>query len=243
LLARDGHVVVPLPAAAVARADELRAIVPALVRRRDLIVSDGISWGSRGSDDPRGAKVHVQLDVGRARGLATDDAAPALLRAVAHRLAAFGAAAERLVGDVGVPLGASIRADVDERGGGVPAHVEDAALTVVFTSCPAELLVGAASGGGPLRPVAGEGWHAVVLPGARAAAILGGLAPTVHAATPPAGRRLSVTWSGRPIGRALPVQGRPRRVARRGWTSSWHWNERAGTRCATAAVATSTAAR
>ena len=78
-------------------------------------------------------------------------------------------------------------------GGGVPAHVDDSALTVVFTPVPEALLAAPPGRRAPLRPVATDGWHAVVFPGAQVGPGLPGVVPTAHAAAPVAARRLSVT--------------------------------------------------
>ena len=76
-------------------------------------------------------------------------------------------AAERLLGGLVDGLRFTVRANVYEPGGGVPAHVDDSALTVVFTPVPEALLAAPPGCRAPLRPVATGGWHAVVLPGAQ----------------------------------------------------------------------------
>src|SRR5262245_3503428 len=138
LLERRGHFAVPLPGAAAARGDELRAAVPALLGRPDEVralttLADswarggadraGITWGQRAAGDPRGGKSHLQVVSGFDRFVAGRSDAPELLRAVLHRLAGFGAAAERLLGDLVGGGRCTVRANVYEAGGGVPAHV------------------------------------------------------------------------------------------------------------------------
>jgi hypothetical protein len=87
-----------------------------------------------------------------------------------------------------------VRANVYEASGGVPAHVDESALTIVFTDRPDALLVAPGGRRAPLRPVAGRGWHAVVLPGEEVGRLLPGLAASPHAAAPATdGRRLSIS--------------------------------------------------
>lgn len=208
-LARHGHVAVPLPASAARRGDELGAAVPALLgdpigvgwlaalvdawtpspeERAD------VSWGSRSPDDPRGGKAHLQTVAGFDRFVVDNARAPVLVRAVLARLSGFGEAAGRLLAGLPVPLHRTVRANVYEPGGGVPTHVDESALTIVFTDRPDGLLVAAGGRRVPLRPVAGRGWHAVVLPGEAVGAVLPGLAPSPHAAAPALdGRRVSIT--------------------------------------------------
>jgi hypothetical protein len=208
LLARQGHIAVPLPGLAAARADEVRAAVPALLgdpgHIRSLAdLADGwaadpderaaITWARRSPSDPRGGKCHLQSVAGFDRFVIGRSDAPELLRAVLRRLDAFGVAAERLLGGLVDGLRCTVRANVYEPGGGVPVHVDESALTVVFTPVPEALLAAAPGRRAPLRPVAGGGWHAVVLPGAQVGAVLPGLVPTAHAAAPVDDRRLSVT--------------------------------------------------
>ncbi len=208
LLERRGHIAVPLPDLAAARADEVRAALPALLGDPSHIrsladLADGwaadpaqraaITWARRAPGDPRGGKCHLQSVAGFDRYVVGQPDAPELLRAVLRRLNAFGGAAERLLGGLVDGLRCTVRANVYEPGGGVPAHTDDSVLTVVFTAVPEALLVARRGRAAPLRPVATVGWHAVVLPGERIGAVLPGLAPTFHAAAPVAVRRLSVT--------------------------------------------------
>jgi hypothetical protein len=208
-LDRHGYVAVPLPAVAGARADELRAGVPALLRRpadvralADLVDAwarspqdrAGVVWACRADGDPRGAKSHLQTVPGFDRFALADDRTPALVRAVLGRMATFGAAARRLLTGLDAPMRCTVRANVYEQGGGVPAHVDDSALTIVFTDQPGSLLVGRGGRRSPLRRVPGQGWHAVVLPGDDVGHVLPGVAPTPHAAAPALeGRRLSIS--------------------------------------------------
>ena len=78
-------------------------------------------------------------------------------RAVLRRLDAFGGAAERLLGGLVDGVRCTVRANVYEPGGGVPAHVDESALTVVFTPVPEALLVAPPGCRAPLRPVATGG--------------------------------------------------------------------------------------
>src|SRR6478735_5789159 len=145
LLDRHGYAAVPLPAAAGARADELRAGVPALLRRPTDVralaeLADAwapspedrasVAWACRADSDPRGAKSHLQTVAGFERFALADDRTPALLRAVVGRMATFGAAARRLLTGLDAPLRWTVRANVYGEGGGVPAHVDDSALTI-----------------------------------------------------------------------------------------------------------------
>ncbi len=208
-LDRHGYVAVPLPAVAAARADELRSGVPALLRRptdvralaeladawaRSPDERAAVVWACRADGDPRGAKSHLQTIAGFDRFALADDRTPPLLRAVLGRMATFGAAARRLLTGLDPAARCTVRANVYERGGGVPIHVDESALTIVFTAQPGSLLVGRGGRRSPLRRVPGEGWHAVVLPGEQIDELLPGLAPTPHAAAPAVGgRRLSVS--------------------------------------------------
>jgi hypothetical protein len=208
-LARHGHVAVALPASAAARGDELAAAVPALLGdpecvRRMAALADAwapspieraaVSWGSRSADDPRGGKSHLQTVKEFDRFVVADTRAPVLVRAVLARLSGFAEAAGRLLAGLAVPLHSTVRANVYGAGGGVPTHVDESALTVVFTDRPDRLLVAAGGRRVPLRPVAARGWHAVVLPGEAVGAVLPGLAPSPHAAAPTLdGLRLSIT--------------------------------------------------
>ena len=208
-LERHGYVAVPLPAAAAARASGLEFAVPALVRHAShvrvldelaatWVAATGerhlLAWGSRAPHDPRGGKCHLQTTASFERLVATDPRSPTLLRAVLSRLRCFGAAADRMLAAFGAPLRATVRANVYDCDGGVPGHVDESALTVVFTDRPESLLVAAGRRRASLRPVDRTGWHAVVLPGAAAGELLPGLAPSPHAATPVVdGPRLSVT--------------------------------------------------
>jgi len=208
LLERRGHIAVPLPGLAAARADEVRAAVPALLgdpdhiraltRLADHWAADpgaraALTWARRSPTDPRGGKCHLQSVAGFDRYVVGQPDAPELLRAVLRRLNAFGVAAERLLGGLVDGLRFTVRANVYEPGGGVPAHTDDSALTVVFTAVPEALLVAPPGRATPLRPVAAGGWHAVVLPGRLVGAVVPGLRPTRHAAAPVDTRRLSVT--------------------------------------------------
>jgi len=215
-LDRHGFAAVPLPAAAGARADELRAGVPALLRdahdvRRLAELADAwarsledraaVLWACRASDDPRGGKSHLQTVPGFDRFALADDRTPALLRAVLGRMATFGAAARRLLTGLDVPVQCTVRANVYEDGGSVPTHVDDSALTVVFTDQPGSLLVGRGGRRSPLRRVPGDGWHAVVLAGDEVGELLPGVEPTPHAAAPAiGGRRLSISVFARADG-------------------------------------------
>src|SRR5262245_39016904 len=208
-LDRHGYVAVPLPAAAGARACELRAAVPTLLRRpgevsalAELVEAwarspqerAGVLWACRSDGDPRGGKSHLQTVPGFDHFALADDRTPALLRAVLARMATFGAAARRLLAGFDAPTRCTVRANVDEQGGGEPAHVDDSALTIVFTDQPGSLLVGRGGRRSPLRRVPGHGWHAVLLPGNEVGQLVPGLAPTSHAAAPAVvGRRLSIS--------------------------------------------------
>jgi hypothetical protein len=153
-----------------------------------------VTWGARSPDDPRGGKSHLQTVAGFDRFVVADALAPALLRAVLARLRGFGEAAGRLLGGLAVPLRCTVRANVYDAGGGVPTHVDESALTVVYTDRPDALLVATGGRRVPLRQVRGRGWHAVVLPGEAVGEALPGLAPSPHAAAPAFdGRRLSIT--------------------------------------------------
>jgi hypothetical protein len=207
--ARHGHVAVPLPTSAGARGGELLAAVPALLRDTacvhglaaladawapSVVERAAVAWGSRSPRDPRGGKSHLQTVAGFDRYVVADASAPTLLRAVLARLSGFGEAAGRLLTGLAVPLRCTVRANVYEAGGGVPTHVDESALTVVFTDRPDALLVAAGGRRVPLRPVAARGWHAVVLPGEAVGDVLPGMAPSPHAAAPALdGRRLSIT--------------------------------------------------
>ncbi len=208
LLERRGHIAVPLPGLAAARADELRAAVPALLgdpahiaalaRLADGWASDplqreAITWARRTPADPRGGKCHLQSVSGFDRFVVGQPDAPELLRAVLRRLSSFGTAAERLLGELATGLRCTVRANVYQLGGGVPAHVDDSVLTVVFTAAPEALLAAPPGRRAPLRPVATGGWHAVVLAGEQVGAVLPGALPTSYAAAPIDARRLSVT--------------------------------------------------
>jgi hypothetical protein len=218
-LDRHGYVAVPLPTVAGARADELRAGVPALLQHRAHVraldeLADawapsptdraGVLWARRANDDPRGGKSHLQTVPGFDRFALADDRTPALLRAVLGRMATFGAAARRLLTGLDVPVRCTVRANVYEDGGSVPTHVDDSALTIVFTDQPSSLLVGRGGRRTPLRRVPGEGWHAVVLPGDEVAKLMPGLVPSPHAAAPAiGGRRLSISVFARVGGSTL----------------------------------------
>jgi hypothetical protein len=208
LIDRDGHIAVPLPAPAAARARELLAAVPALVgddghvtamtalaERWARSPSDraAIVWGRRRPDDPRGGKAHLQTVAAFDHFVAAQPGVPDLLRAVVRRLSSFGAAAERLLGGLGVPVRCTVRANAYDAGGGVPVHVDESAFTVVFTETPRQLLVAGRGRRAPLRPVRADGWHAVVLPGEQAGLVVPGVLPSPHAAAPTPTRRLSVT--------------------------------------------------
>ena len=235
-----GHVAVPLPPMAGARGEELEAAVPALVHRAGACDRPGIVWGRRHPDDPRGGKVHLQLDLPLAQTLVGDPAASDLLRAVARRLALVEAAAERLLGALGGGCAATtVRANVYEPGGGVPSHVDDSAFTVVFTAMPGELLLADSGRRVPLHPVAGDGWHAVAFPGRQAGVVVPGLAVSIHAAAPALARRLSVTVfatvpspdrTGRPAPARRVAVTPVATLAVAGPAAPWHraepWNER-----------------
>jgi hypothetical protein len=208
LLERRGHIAVPLPGLAAARADEVRAALPALLGDPDHVralarLADGwaadpaeraaLTWARRARTDPRGGKCHLQSVTGFDRYVRAQPGAPDLLRAVLRRLDAFGVAAEHLLGGLVDGLRCTVRANVYEPGGGVPAHTDDSALTVVFTAVPEALLVAPPGRAAPLRPVPADGWHAVVLPGRLVATVVPGLLPTRHAAAPVDVRRLSIT--------------------------------------------------
>jgi hypothetical protein len=208
LLERRGHIAVPLPDLAAARADEVRAAVPALLGdpahirslaglaarwAADPLERAAITWARRAPTDPRGGKCHLQSVADFDRYVVAQPEAPELLRALLRRLSTFGAAAERLLGELVAGLRCTVRANVYERGGGVPAHVDESALSVVFTPVPEAVLAAPPGCRAPLRPVATGGWHAVVLPGEQVGAVLPGLVPTAHAAAPVDVRRLSVT--------------------------------------------------
>jgi hypothetical protein len=216
-LDRHGFAAVPLPAVAAARADELRAAVPALLQRTDDVrtlaeLADAwaptptdraaVLWARRATDDPRGGKSHLQTVAGFDRFALADDRTPALLRGVLGRMATFGAAARRLL--TGLDVRCTVRANVYEDGGSVPTHVDDSALTIVFTDQPGSLLVGRSGQRSPLRRVPGHGWHAVVLPGDEIGELLPGLVPSPHAAAPAiGGRRLSISVFARVGGSTL----------------------------------------
>jgi hypothetical protein len=208
-LQQHGHVAVPLPAVAAARASELLLTVPTLLRDAahvqalDALAADWaattdgrhlLSWGARQPQDPRGGKCHLQTTGDFDRFATADPRAPALLRAVLARLRCFGAAADRMLAGFAAPLHTTVRANVYACDGGVPTHVDESALTVLFTDRPGSLLVAAGGRRAPLRPVRGDGWHAVVLPGRAAGRLWPDLAPSPHAATPPVdGPRLSIS--------------------------------------------------
>jgi hypothetical protein len=208
-LDRHGYAAAPLPVAAASRAGELRAGVPALLQRPDAVralalLADAwapspeeraaVVWACRANGDPRGGKSHLQTVPGFDRFALADDRTPALLRAVLGRMATFGAATRRLLTGLDVPVRCTVRANVYEDGGGVPVHVDESALTIVFTDQPGSLLVGQSGRRSPLCRVPGDGWHAVVLPGDRVGELLPGLAPSPHAAAPSiGGRRLSIS--------------------------------------------------
>ena len=218
-LDRHGYAAVPLPAMAAARADELRAGVPALLQREDDVralaeLADawapsptdraGVLWSRRANDDPRGGKSHLQTVAGFDRFALADDHTPALLRAVLGRMATFGVAARRLLTGLDVPVRCTVRANVYEDGGSIPTHVDDSALTIVFTDQPGSLLVGRGGQRSPLRRVPGHGWHAVVLAGEEIGELIPGVAPSPHAAAPAiGGRRLSVSVFARVGGSTL----------------------------------------
>ena len=157
-LERYGHVAVPLPEAAAARAGELLLTVPTLLRHAahvdaldELAATWGattvgrplLSWGAREPHDPRGGKYHLQTTAAFDRYATVDPRAPALLRAVLARLRCFGAAADRMLAGFGAPLRTTVRANVYACDGGVPTHVDESALTVLFTDRPGSLLVAA----------------------------------------------------------------------------------------------------
>ena len=206
---RRGYVAVPLPAAVAARASELVLAIPALLQQttqsRALdelaaawAAASGerhlLAWGSRPPLDPRGGKCHLQTTAAFERFVAADPRSPVLLRAVLARLRCFGAAADRMLAGFAAPMRTTVRANVYGHDGGVPPHVDESALTVLFTDRPGSLLVAVGGRRAPLRPVDGRGWHAVVLPGAAAGQLFPRLAPSPHAATPAVdGPRLSVS--------------------------------------------------
>ena len=208
-LERHGHIAVPLPRGAAARAGELLLTVPTLLRDAAHVqaldelattwaaTTDGrhlLSWGARQPNDPRGGTCHLQTTAAFDRFATADPRAPALLRAVLARLQCFGAAADRMLGGFAVPLHTTVRANVYAGDGGVPTHVDESALTVLFTDRPGSLLVAAGGRRAPLRPIDGAGWHAVVLPGTSARRLWPDLVPSPHAATPPVdGPRLSIS--------------------------------------------------
>ena len=208
-LERHGHVAVPLPEAAAARAGELLLTVPTLLRHAAHVealdelaatwaaTTAGrhlLSWGAREPHDPRGGKYHLQTTAAFDRYATADLRAPALLRAVLARLRCFGAAADRMLAGFAAPLRTTVRANVYACDGGVPTHVDESALTVLFTDRPGSLLVAARGRRAPLRPVDGDGWHAVVLPGRAAGRLWPALLPSPHAAAPPLdGPRLSIS--------------------------------------------------
>ena len=229
-LDRHGFAAVPLPAAAGARAGELRAGVPALLQcpadiRALAELADAwapsptdraaVVWSQRASGDPRGGKSHLQTVTGFDRFALADDRTPALLRAVLGRMATFGAAARRLLTGLDVPMRCTVRANVYEDGGSVPTHVDESALTIVFTDQPGSLLVGRGGQRSPLRRVPGDGWHAVVLPGGEVGELLPGVVPSPHAAVPAiGGRRLSISVFARAGGSTL-TESTSRAAARR----------------------------
>jgi hypothetical protein len=208
-LERHGHVAVPLPGAAAARADELMVAVPALLQRPATVRAldelrtawaeqtgqhDAVGWARRARSDPRGGKCHLQTTAEFARFVADQPGSPPLLRAVLRRMDPFGLAADRLLAGFGAQLCTTVRANVYEADGGVPTHVDESALTVLFTDRPRSLLVAAGGRRAPLRPVAGAGWHAVVMPGMAAGEVLTGLDASPHAAVPAVdGPRLSIS--------------------------------------------------
>lgn len=208
-LRRHGYLAVPLPDAAAARASELLVTVPALLQEpaHELALAElvagwtssggehgAVTWGRRPPHDPRGGKCHLQSALGFERHVAGEPGAPLLLRAVVRRLGAFRAAAERLLAVFDVPLHCTVRANIYAADGGVPAHVDESALTVVFTARPGSLLIAAGGRHAPLRPVGGAGWHAIVLPGEAAGELLPGLVGSPHAAMPAVdGPRLSIS--------------------------------------------------
>jgi hypothetical protein len=202
-----GHLAVPLPTPAGERAVELLAGVSELLRRPHHLsalaeLADAwassrteratVTWGRRSPDATRDGESHLQTVPSFARYVDADPRTPALLRAVAGRVAMFGRAADRLLDRLAAPAHCTVRAHVYEPDSSVPTHVDDSAVTVVFTDQPGSLLLASAGRRDPVR-VAASGWHAVVLPGARSSVVFPGLEPSPHAATPIADRRRSIT--------------------------------------------------
>jgi hypothetical protein len=206
-LGQHGHLAVPLPAPAGERARELLAGVSELLRRPDHLSAlaelaeawasspierAAVMWGRTAPDAAPGGQSHLQTVPSFDRYVDADSRAPALLRAVARRLAMFGGAADRLLDRLAAPAHCTVRANLYEPGSGVRTHVDDSAVTVVFTDQPGSLLLALTGGREPVR-VAAHGWHAVVLPGARAGGVFPGLDPSPHAATPSADRQRSIS--------------------------------------------------
>ena len=164
-----------------------------------------LAWGRRPPHDPRGGKCHVQTTDAFERYVAAAPDAPELLRAVLGRLRCFGAAAERLLDGCAVPVRTTVRANVYDCDGGVPTHVDESALTVLFTDSPGSLLVGVGGRRAPLRPVDARGLarRAAAGRGRRSAAAAGhGVAPRRHTA-----RRRSTALRQRVRERRLAVGG------------------------------------
>ena len=206
-LGQHGHLAVPLPAPAGERAGELLAGVSELLRRPDHLSAlaelaeawasspterAAVTWGRRAPDAAPGGESHLQTVPSFDRYVDADPRTPPLLRAVARRLAMFGGAADRLLDRLAAPTHCTVRANVYEPDSGVRTHVDDSAVTVVFTDQPGSLLLALTGRREPVRVVA-HGWHAVVLPGARASVVFPGLEPSPHAATPSADRQRSIS--------------------------------------------------
>ena len=207
-LDEHGHLAVPLPARAGERAGELLAGVSELARRPAHLsvlatLADAwapsatgqgaVTWSHRAPDAARGGTAHLQTVASFDRFVDADPRSPELLRAVVRRLTMFGDAADRLLDRLALPARCTVRASVHEPNSGVPARVDDSAVTVLFTDQPALLLLARGGRGEPLRAVAAHGWHAIVLPGARASRVLPGLAPSRHAEAPTAERWRSIS--------------------------------------------------
>ncbi len=207
-LDQHGHVAVPLPALAGERAGELLAAVAQLMRRPTHVsalaeISEAwapsatqrhaVTWGRAHTEPSRGGVSHLQTVASFDRYVQADPTSPELLRAVVRRLTMFGDAADRLLDRLAVPTRCTVRANVYEPDSAVPDHVDTCAVTVLFTDQPAQLLLTRADRAEPRHAVAAHGWHAIVMPGARAGRVRPGLAPSQYAVAPTATRWRSIS--------------------------------------------------
>jgi hypothetical protein len=151
-----------------------------------------VTWGCSTPDAARGGEPHLQTVPSFDRYVDADPRTPALLRAVTRRLVMFGGAADRLLDRLAAPTHHRVRANVYEPDSGVHTHVDDSALTVVFTDQPGSLLLALTGRREPVC-IAAHGRHAVVLPGARASGVFPALDPSPHAATPSADGQRSIS--------------------------------------------------